>query len=148
NEAMITAGHVLDFLVDDEHTRAVAIFMETIRDPDVFRAAARRAAAAGKPVVVLKAGSSELAARTAAAHTGALVGDARTVDAISRALGGIGVDSIEDMLITAGTAAQLGRLAHPGIGVVSISGGACDILADRAEDLGAHLPAFTAETNR
>jgi acyl-CoA synthetase (NDP forming) len=140
NEAMITAGHVLDFLVDDPGTRAVAIFMETVRDPGVFRRAARRAAAAGKAIVVLKAGSSALSARTAAAHTGALVGDDRVIDAVFAGLGVIRVDSIEDMLITAGAAAALGRLARPGIGIVSISGGACDIVADRAEDLGAVLP--------
>jgi acyl-CoA synthetase (NDP forming) len=146
NEAMITAGHVLDYLVDDPGTRAVAVFMETVRDPEVFRRAARRAAAAGKAVVVLKAGSSALAARTAAAHTGALVGDDRVIDAVFRDLGVIRVDSIEDMLLTAGAAAQLGRLARPGVGVVSISGGACDILADRAQDLGMALPGLAAET--
>ena len=140
NEAMITAGHVLDFLVDDPATRAVAIFMETVRDPELFRRAARRAAAAGKAIVVLKAGSSALSARTAAAHTGALVGDDRVTDAVFADLGVIRVDSIEDMLITAGAAAALGRLERPGIGIVSISGGACDIVADRAEDLGAELP--------
>ena len=113
NEAMITAGHVLDFLVDDPGTRAVAIFMETVRDPEVFRRAARRAAAAGKAIVVLKAGSSGLSARTAAAHTGALVGDDRVTDAIFADLGVIRVDSIEDMLITAGAAAALGRLSGP-----------------------------------
>ncbi|MEU7874484.1 acetate--CoA ligase family protein [Dactylosporangium sp. NPDC049140] len=146
NEAMITAGHVLDFLVDDPHTRAVAIFMETVRDPEVFRRAARRAAEAGKAVVVLKAGSSELSARTAAAHTGALVGDDRVIDAVFAELGVIRVDSIEDMLITAGAAAALGRLQRPGIGIVSISGGACDIIADRAEDLGAALPELAEPT--
>lgn len=146
NEAMITAGHVLDYLVDDEHTRAVAIFMETVRDPETFRRAARRAAEAGKAIVVLKAGSSELSARTAAAHTGALVGDDRTIDAVFRDLGVIRVDSIEDMLITAGAAAALGRLDRPGIGVVSISGGACDIVADRADDLGAPLPPLAPQT--
>ena len=146
NEAMITAGHVLDFLVDDPATRAVAIFMETVRDPDVFRRAARRAAAAGKAIVVLKAGSSALSARTAAAHTGALVGDDRVIDAVFADLGVIRVDSIEDMLITAGAAAALGRLERPGIGIVSISGGACDIVADRAEDLGADLPELAAPT--
>jgi len=146
NEAMITAGHVLDHLVDDEDTRAVAIFMETVRDPAVFRRAARRAAEAGKAVVVLKAGSSELSARTAAAHTGALVGDDATIDAVFRDLGVIRVDSIEDMLITAGAAAHLGRLARPGVGVVSISGGACDIVADRAQDLGMALPGLAEPT--
>jgi acyl-CoA synthetase (NDP forming) len=146
NEAMITAGHVLDFLVDDPDTRAVAIFMETVRDPAAFARAARRAGAAGKPVVVLKAGSSELAARTAAAHTGALVGDDRTIDAVFRDLGVIRVDSIEDMLITAGAAAHLGRLDRAGVGFVSISGGACDIVADRAADLGMPLPALAGAT--
>ena len=48
NEAMITAGHVLDYLVDDPGTRAVAVFMETVRDPETFRRAARRAAAGGQ----------------------------------------------------------------------------------------------------
>jgi acyl-CoA synthetase (NDP forming) len=148
NEAMITAGHVLDFLVDDPGTRAVAIFMETVRDPEVFRRAAHRAAEAGKAIVVLKAGSSALSARTAAAHTGALVGDDRAVDAVFASLGVIRVDSIEDMLITAGAAAALGRLARPGIGIVSISGGACDIVADRAEDLGAVLPELAAATRQ
>jgi acyl-CoA synthetase (NDP forming) len=146
NEAMITAGHVLDFLVDDPATRAVAVFMETVRDPDVFRRAARRAAEAGKAIIVLKAGSSALSARTAAAHTGALVGDDRVIDAVFSGLGVIRVDSIEDMLITAGAAAALGRLERPGIGIVSISGGACDIVADRAEDLGAELPELAAPT--
>src|SRR3954469_20244651 len=60
NEAMITAGHVLDYLVDDEQTRAVAFFRETTRDPHTFARAARRAAEAGTAIVVLKAGSSEL----------------------------------------------------------------------------------------
>jgi acetate---CoA ligase (ADP-forming) len=146
NEAMITAGHVLDFLVDDPGTRAVAVFMETVRDPAVFRHAARRAARADKAIVILKAGSSALSARTAAAHTGALVGDDRVIDAVFADLGVIRVDSIEDMLITAGAAAALGRLARPGIGIVSISGGACDIVADRAEDLGAALPELAAPT--
>jgi acetate---CoA ligase (ADP-forming) len=146
NEAMITAGHVVDFLVDDPHTQAFAIFMETVRDPEVFRRAARRAAGAGKALVVLKAGSSALSARTAAAHTGALVGDDRVIDAVFADLGVIRVDSIEDMLITAGAAAALGRLDRPGIGIVSISGGACDIVADRAEDLGAPLPELAGPT--
>ena len=146
NEAMITAGHVLDFLVDDPATRAVAIFMEAVRDPEAFRRAARRAARAGKAVVVLKAGSSELSARTAAAHTGALVGDDRVIDAVFRREGVIRVDSIEDMMITAGLAAHTGPIARPGVGVVSISGGACDILADRAQDVGLPLPAFAPGT--
>jgi acyl-CoA synthetase (NDP forming) len=146
NEAMITAGHVLDYLVDDPGTQAIAVFMETVRNPETFRRAARRAVQAGKAIVVLKAGSSALSARTAAAHTGALVGDDRVIDAVFADLGVIRVDSIEDMLITAGAAAALGRLDRPGIGIVSISGGACDIVADRADELGADLPELAPST--
>jgi acyl-CoA synthetase (NDP forming) len=58
----------------------------------------------------------------------------------------IRVDSIEDLILTAGAAAHLGRLARPGIGVVSISGGACDMLADHAAELGAPLPALAPAT--
>lgn len=146
NEAMITAGHMLDYLVDDDATKAIAMFIETIRDPEAFARGARRAAAAGKPVVVLKAGSSDLAARTAQAHTGALVGDDKVTDAVLRELGVIRVKSIEDMLATAGISATIGRLPRSGTSAVSISGGACDILADRAQDAGVEFPEFAPHT--
>lgn len=146
NEAMVTAGHVLDFLVADETTRSIAMFLETIREPESFRAAALRAAEAGKAIVMLKAGRSELAARTAAAHTGALVGDDKVIDAVLRDLGVIRVDTIEDLITTAGAAAALGPLERPGIGVVSLSGGACDIIADLVDDPDTMLPALAPET--
>jgi acyl-CoA synthetase (NDP forming) len=146
NEAMLTAGHVLHYLAGDEHTKAIALFLETIRDPAVFAAAAHRAAAAGKAVVVLKSGRSELSARTAAAHTGAVAGDDHTIEELLSGLGVIRVSSIEDLILTAGAAAHLGRLARPGIGVVSISGGACDMVADHAADLGAPLPPLAPAT--
>jgi acyl-CoA synthetase (NDP forming) len=146
NEAMITAASALQYLVEDEHTRAIAIFLETIRDPRVFARAARQAARAGKPVIVLKAGRSELSARTAAAHTGAMVGDDNVISAAFAALGVVRVDSIEDLMVTAGLGAHLGPLARPGIGVVSVSGGACGILADTAAEAGAALPEFGERT--
>ncbi|WP_110207552.1 acetate--CoA ligase family protein [Nocardioides daejeonensis] len=144
NEAMVTVGHLVDVLVDSDDVRAVAIFMESVKEPQVFTAAARRAAAAGKAVVVLKAGRSELAARAAASHTGALVGDDRVIDAMFADAGVIRVDTIEEMLVTAGIAAYTGPLARPGLGVVSISGGACDIVADLADAIGAELPELSA----
>lgn len=146
NEAMVTVGHLIDYLVEDDHVEAIAIFMEGIRQPEVFAAAARKAARAGKAVVVLKAGKSELAARAAVAHTGALVGDNRVVDAVFARLGVIRVDTVEDMLVTAGFAAHTGPLERSGLGVVSISGGACDIIADLAQDAGVLIPELAAET--
>ena len=147
NEAMITAGHVLDYLAADEHTKAVGLFLETVRDWRLFSSAARRAARAGKAVVVLKTGRSEMSARAAAAHSGALAGDDKAVDAALRELGVIRVRSIEELVLTAGAAAHLGRLERPGIGVVSISGGACDMLADHAAEVRASLPALAPATS-
>ena len=146
NEAMITASDVLDFLVDDDDTRAIALFIETIRRPEIFLAAVERANAAGKAVIALKLGTSELSARTAQAHTGSLVGDDRTIDAIFRQYGVIRVDSVEDLLVTAQLAAFTGPLTSSGVGITSISGGACDVVADRGEELGLNLVTLAEDT--
>lgn len=146
NEAMVTAGHVLSYLAEDEHTAALAVFLESLREPELFAAAARRAAAAGKAVVVLKAGRSDLSARIATAHSGGPVSDDHAIGALFAGLGVIRARSMEDLMLTAGAAAQLGRLARPGIGVVSISGGACVIAADHAAEAGASLPPLTPRT--
>jgi acyl-CoA synthetase (NDP forming) len=148
NEAMVTVGHLIDYLVEDDQVEAIAVFMEGIRQPEVFASAARRATLAGKAVVVLKAGKSDLAARSATAHTGALVGDNRVVDAVFERLGVIRADTVEDMLVTAGFAAHTGPLEQTGLGVVSISGGACDIIADLAHDAGVRIPDLTEGTVR
>ncbi len=148
NEAMVSAGHVLDYLAGDEHTKAVALFLETVRDPEVFTAAARRAGEAGKAVVVLRTGRSVMSVRAAAAHSGATAVADRRFEAMLRELAVITVRSVEDLVLTAGAVAHLGRLARPGIGVVSISGGACDMIADHAADVGAVLPELAPVTRR
>src|SRR5207248_2362231 len=88
NEADIDIAEVIDFLVDDPATRAVAVYAETIRNPARFAAAARRALVARKPVVILKIGAGESAAAVAAAHTGAAMGDLsmwrRVIEIVSR----------------------------------------------------------------
>ena len=146
NEAMVGVADVVHYLLDDEHTHSVAVFAETIRRPAVFRAALEKAADLGKAVVALKVGSSELAARTAQAHTGALVGDDRVVDALLRQHGAIRVRSVEDLICTGALCATVGPLRAPGVAVMSVSGGACDLVADRGDDLGLPLPEFSAAT--
>ena len=92
NEAMVAAGPRARLPGRGRAHQAVALFLETIRDPVAFAATrARRAAAAGKAVVVLKSGRSELSARTAAAHSGAAVGDDRHIDEFLHDLGVIRV---------------------------------------------------------
>ena len=146
NEAMLDTTAAARELVEDPRVRSIAMFMESIRDPQAFRALAHRAAELSKPLVVLKVGTSELAAEIARSHTGALVGDDRLVDAAFRQFGVIRARTLEQLVVTAGLLARTGPLAAGGLGVVSMSGGACDIVADLAEETGAQLPALAATT--
>ncbi|POX36895.1 carboxylate--amine ligase [Streptomyces sp. Ru73] len=146
NEMSLSVTDVIDYLVDDPATEVIALFLETVRRPDEFARAARRAAGAGKPIVALKIGASRLASRTAQAHTGALVGDDRVVDAAFRQLGVIRVHSLEELVLTAGLLARTGPLPGGRIGVVTPSGGACEIIADRAEQEGLEIPPFAPGT--
>jgi acyl-CoA synthetase (NDP forming) len=146
NEAMLDIAACVDFLVDDEATRVIMVFAESIRDTATFSAAARRAAQKHKAIVVLKVGTTELTAKVAAAHTGSLVGDDRVFDAACRQLGVIRVHTLEDLVITAGLVAHTGPLRKSGIGVVSISGGACTLVADRAQAHGVDIPDFSEQT--
>jgi acyl-CoA synthetase (NDP forming) len=146
NEAQTAIADVVDYLVDDSHTGVIMVAAESIRRPDRFAAAARRALAAGKPLIALKAGASALASQVAKAHTGALVGDDRIFSAACEKLGIIRVHSLEDLVITAGLLAQTGTLPPGSAGVASISGGACTYMSDHADAAGLTLPAFSADT--
>ncbi|MFA7584773.1 MAG: acetate--CoA ligase family protein [Novosphingobium sp.] len=145
NEEVLGLVDVLAHFVEDPGTRAIAIFAESIKDPMAFRTVAARASAVGKPIVVLKVGKSELASQLAQAHTGSVTGDDVTFDAVCRHYGVIRVDSLETMVIAAGLLDQVGAIDGE-IGIISISGGACEIIADRAVTAGLDLAPFSAQT--
>lgn len=146
NEVNLGIAAAIEYLVDDPATTVICVFMEATREPQAFRRAAARCFTAGKPLVVLKVGRSEITARSAQAHTGALVGDDKVFDAVCAQEGILRVRSIEEMVVTADVLAKTGRLSGSGVGVVSISGGVCEISADLAHEEGVDLPAFGADT--
>jgi acetate---CoA ligase (ADP-forming) len=146
NEATISVTDALQYAVEDEATKVIAIFMETIREPERFMQVARQAFERGKPIVALKAGRSEVTARVALTHTGALTGDDRVIDALFRQLDIVRVNSTEELVLTANAFAKAGQLPGRRLGIVAISGGACDLAADLAEDAGIMLPIFTEQT--
>jgi acetate---CoA ligase (ADP-forming) len=146
NESMISTADVLGYLTDDEHTRVICLFLEEISEPDRFAEAAARAAEHNKPVIVLKTGSSPAGQAAALAHTGSIAGDDAVVDAVLRQLGVIRVTSIEELLSTAGL---LGYDRWPRgrrMGVLTASGGACGLIADRAGEQDIVIPPFAAPT--
>jgi acyl-CoA synthetase (NDP forming) len=130
NEADLDGATFADHLLDDERVRSIAMFIESIRNPYAFAAAAQKARTAGKPIVALKIGLSDVTARSAQAHTGSLVGDDRVFDGICQQFGVVRVNSIEDLLFTADVIARTGVIGEKGLGLVSVSGGACEIAAD------------------
>ena len=84
NESMVSMTDVMRYLIDDDATRVIALFIESVRRPAEFLALAREALAKGKPVVAVKVGRSQAGARVARAHTGSLVGDDAVVEAVFR----------------------------------------------------------------
>jgi acetyltransferase len=135
-EAVTDAADFLAFFAEDPGTRAVGLFLETVRRPDAFVDALRRCAEAGKPVVCLKVGRSEAAARAALSHTGALVGSDRAFSAVLRRYSAIEVGDFHELVETLEI---LGRDRWPGgtrIAGISESGGECALLADHAESAG------------
>jgi acetate---CoA ligase (ADP-forming) len=146
NESMISTLDVLDYLVEDENTSVICLFLEEIGDPEKFARAAEKADRAGKPIVALKVGSSAVGRQAALAHTGSVAGNDAVVDAVLRQLNVIRVTSLEDLLCTA---ALLGYDRWPRgrrMGVLTASGGACDIIADSANAQGIEIPDFAPET--
>ncbi|HEX8007028.1 MAG TPA: acetate--CoA ligase family protein, partial [Trebonia sp.] len=146
NESMIKTVDVIDYLVEDEDTKVICLFLEEISDPVRFARAAQKADQAGKPIVALKVGSSPVGQQAALAHTGSIAGDDAVVSAALRQLNIIRVTSLEDLLTTG---ALLGYNRWPRgrrMGVLTASGGSCDIIADAASAEGIEIPDFAPET--
>jgi acyl-CoA synthetase (NDP forming) len=146
NEAMMTTADVLDYLVEDEETRVICLFLEEISDPAGFARVAEKADRAGKPIVALKVGSSLAGREAALAHTGSVAGDDAVVDAALRQLNIIRVASLEELLITGAALAYHRWPRGRRMGVLTLSGGSCDIVADAASAQGLVIPEFSPET--
>jgi acyl-CoA synthetase (NDP forming) len=144
NEADLDLPAFAHALLADEAVHALALFLETVRDAAAFVALAEAAMRARKPITVLKVGATEVTAKAALAHTGALVGDDRVFDGACRQHGIIRTRSIEELLATADIAGRTGVLRAGGLGVVSNSGGICEITADTAVARGIVLPPLAA----
>jgi acyl-CoA synthetase (NDP forming) len=120
--------------------------VEGVRRPDAFMAAAEKALAAKKPLLVLKLGRSERGRAAAASHTGALAGDDAVFDAVCRKYGVLRCPTLDD-LIEGCLAFGQGRLPKGRrIAIAGFSGGAKGLLLDYAAEQGATLAAFQPET--
>ncbi|MCO5092179.1 acetate--CoA ligase family protein [Bosea sp. (in: a-proteobacteria)] len=146
NEAVVDSADLLRYFVDDPGVKVIGAFLETIRDPERFFAECDRAKAAGKPVVVLKSGTSEAGAQAAAAHSGALAAPDRLYDALFARHGVHRARSMEALLETL-LAMQLDRRPRSNrMASITASGGQIELILDQTDktDL-THVP-FTPDT--
>jgi acyl-CoA synthetase (NDP forming) len=146
NEADLGVEDFLAYLAADNSCRVICMFLETIRRPAAFAEAARRARAAGKPVIVLKAGRTEAGSASAASHTGALTGSDVSYAAFFDKHGIIRVTDLEDLFIASQGVLMGGASTGRRIGIVSMSGGACSIVADACIGAGLEVPALDQQT--
>ncbi|MGF6781887.1 acetate--CoA ligase family protein [Paraburkholderia sp. GAS334] len=130
NEADLDMADFVDYLVDDDSTSVIALYMEGLRHPHRFRAAALRAAAAGKPVVVFKIGRSESGARSAVSHTGALAGSDRMYDALFSQVDVIRAQTFSDLLDIPHALATRRKLAGRRVAILTSTGGAGTLVTD------------------
>lgn len=141
NEAVVRAADLIDYVVDAGRANAIALYIEQIRDPAAFLCAARRARAAGIPVVVLHPGRSKRGQEAAQSHTGAMVGDYALMRVAVENEAVVMVDTMDELF---DAVAILHRFPNPvpgELGVITNSGALRGTAFDFAEDIG--LPIAT-----
>ncbi len=122
------------------HTRVIAGFVEGFKDASKFLEVAKLAAERGKPIVMIKIGRSEAGARAARSHTAALTGADKLYDAVFAQYGVIRVQDYDELLEVSQLLAHTPKPVHPGIAVVSHSGGISSLTADMCGLAGLDLP--------
>jgi len=148
NETNVSLADYIEFLVDDQSTRVISLYMEGTSDGARLRQALERAAEAGKPVVIYKVGKSAAGARAALSHTAKIAGEPLLYRGLFRQLGVIEASRIDDLIeipMLLLKAKPMGA-APRSIGVVTISGGLGAIMADHFAAEGFALPELTPAT--
>jgi acyl-CoA synthetase (NDP forming) len=146
NEAGLGLAEFLDFFSQDEKTKAIIVYVEEFRHTHKFIAAAARARAAGKPILLLSPGRSTKAKAAVSSHTGALAGDYAVMRTIVTHSGIVLVDTLDEIVDTAEILARFPNPPVQGPAVLTFSGAFCALAYDFYEDLGLEIPALSPET--
>ncbi len=138
-------GDLIDYFGDDPRTQAILIYMETIGDARAFLSSAREVALS-KPIIVIKGGRTEEAAKAVSSHTGTLAGSDAVLDAAFRRAGVHRVDSIAELFYLASSLGQQPRPKGPKLAVVTNAGGPGVLCVDALIGGGGSLAPLTRET--
>ena len=147
NSCDVDVCDFISYLAEDDDTRSIVCLLEGVKDGARFLQAARKARDAGKALVVYKTGNSETSSKAAMSHTGTMVGSAVAYKTAFEEAGAIAIDDLEAVLETASFFAKTRAPTNGrGVGILSTSGGAAVICADKAEAHGVALPALEQKT--
>ena len=136
NQAMVTLADCVDVFSGYRGVRAIGLHVEEVPDVAEFSVAVRKAVGGGIPVVALRTGVSEVGARLASSHTGALSGDDDLYQALFDRLGVIRVSTPAQLLETLKFLCVAGVPEGDRIAGLTCSGGAAAMLADYAQVVG------------
>ena len=148
NEAGLTTADYIEYFVTDPQTRVIVSYLESVRDPDRFLDACRAAKQAGKPVIVVKLGTSDSGRAAAMAHTGALAGSIAAFDAIAGDAGAIRVSTLDDVIEAAEYFLHAPLPKGDGLGAITFSGGLRGLLLDQGAANSLPFPPLTAKTRK
>lgn len=147
NKAVLTETDFLPALARDRETMVIAAYLEGIEDgPEFVRVAGE--VTREKPVLVLKAGATEVGARAASSHTGALAGSDRAYEAAFRRGGVLRVRSVEELLEAAVALSEQPLPRGRRLGIVSNAGGPAILAADAAVEHDLAVPPLSPPTVR
>lgn len=147
NGKIVQMEDYMDFLVDDEDTKVVSIYIEGVKNADKFAAVLKKAAEKRKPVVILKAGRSAKGGAIAASHTGSLSGSDASFDAVLKKFGAIRVDDLEELIAMSLMLSTMKKMPEKAtFASMNLSGGETGICADVGSLNGIEYPDFTEET--
>jgi acetate---CoA ligase (ADP-forming) len=139
NEADLTLADFLDYMIGDEATDAVLMFLETVRDPQTFLAAAARAREGNKPIIAVKVGRTSSGSRAALSHTASMTGWDAAYEAVFKTFGIVVASDPDEAIAIAAALTSAPLPAGARTCVVTVSGGAgawaADILACRGLEL-------------
>ncbi|MEM7334146.1 MAG: bifunctional acetate--CoA ligase family protein/GNAT family N-acetyltransferase [Chloroflexota bacterium] len=138
-------GDLITFLGDDPNTKSIVIYMESIGEARSFLSAAREVALT-KPIIVIKPGRTEAAAKAAASHTGSLTGSDEVLAAAFRRSGVLRVDTIDGLFNMAEVLAKQPRPNGPRLSIVTNAGGPGVLATDALIGSGGELAELTPET--
>jgi acetyltransferase len=135
-------GDLIDYLADDVMTRSILIYMESIGDARSFLSAAREVALT-KPVIVIKAGRTDAAAKAVASHTGTLTGNDAVLETAFRRVGILRVNTIQDLFEMAEVLSKQPRPPGPRLAVVTNAGGPAVLATDMLVAEGGEIAALS-----